>query len=195
MAEEILNLSTVVERPTINVTSKKHKQGKLYELVNLADLGPFEHAAILQRQQELAPLRKLKKLTEPQKRQVKKMLDDMVVLLCPTLEPMVLKELTDEQKEMIIVVWSAHVTVDTGAAEGNRQSRRTTAARSRGSRSSTASAPYMKPETHRAVLDKYERILDRRPPRATLEMLESMGFPVRRVPKKKKATRSRPGVS
>jgi hypothetical protein len=144
MSEEILNLSTIVERSTVNITAKRNAKAKptekLYELRNTADIGPYEYASILHGSQEVERLRALKKLTAAQERQVKKLLDDTVKLVFMTpLEPYVLAALTEQQKEMIVFTWAAHVR---GAAEGNaepnRRSRRTTAASSRGSKRSTA---------------------------------------------------------
>lgn len=137
MSEEIMNLSTIVTRKTINIASKKHKTGKVYELANLADLGPYEHAIIYQRNEELEKLAKAAKPTQAQERQVKKMLDDTVSLIVRDLESAVLKELTSEQKQMVVFAWSAHLEAP-GAAEGKAPSRRTTGRSSRDSKSSTA---------------------------------------------------------
>ena len=138
MSEEILNLSTIVERATINVTSKRFPKGKLYELVNLADLGPYEHAVIAHHSAEVDKLKALKKMTPAQTRQAQKLLDDTVKLVCPTIEPSVLAALTEQQKEMIVVTWSVHISTQ-GAAEGNAPPRRRTGAgSSRLSKRSTA---------------------------------------------------------
>lgn len=139
MTEEILSLSTIVERARINITSKKYPKGKLYELVGLADLGPYEYAVILARQEETGALiGSEEKLTAAQERKLEKALDDIVKLLLPGLEPVVLAALTTQQRTMIVMTWSAHVHAQAGAAEGNRPSRRTTAASSHGSKPSTA---------------------------------------------------------
>lgn len=137
MGTEILNLSTTVERATVNIESKKHPKGKLYEFANLADLGPYEHAVLAQRMVEVNELRKLKKMTAAQQRQIDALLDEMVSMICLKLEPVVLAALTDAQKQWILLTWSARLETP-GAAEGNRKSRRTTAASSRGSSRSTA---------------------------------------------------------
>lgn len=135
---ELLNLSTVVDRATINITSKKHPTGKQYELRNLADVGPYEYALFLHHSREVDELKKLKKLTPAQERSVKKLLDAIVSLVVFGLEPAVLKALTEQQKETIVVSWTALVSSQ-GAAEGNGQKgRRTTAGSSPGSRRSTA---------------------------------------------------------
>lgn len=136
MTESILNLSTIVDRPTITLASKKHPTGKLYECVGLADLGPYEHAIILDRDAKVRPLFAKKRLTAAQKLQLEKALNDTVKLIVPSLEPATLKELTSAQKQNIVIAWSLHVSPR--AAEGNAQSRRTTAASSPGSKRSTA---------------------------------------------------------
>lgn len=135
---EVLTLSTIVERDTINIVSKRHPRGKLYELANLADLGPYEYAIVTARNEELQPLLARKKLTPAQERMLTKALDDVVKLLLLNVEPSVLAALTIQQKEMIVFTWIGQVSKQ-GAAEGNgRPSRRTTAGSSRASKSSTA---------------------------------------------------------
>lgn len=136
---EILDLSTIVKRATVNITSKRHPKGKQYELVNLADLGPYEYAVIVDRNGTVEKLKKLKKLTAAQTRQIARILDEMALLVCPTLEPAVLAELTKEQKEMLVLAWSMHINSAEGdAAADPPVSRRTTGASSRGSKRSTA---------------------------------------------------------
>lgn len=136
---EVLSLSTIVERKTINIESKRHPAGKLYELANLADIGPYEYAIIHQRAAEAEQLRRVKKPTVAQKRRTKKLLDDTVKLVLHGIEPAVLAALSDQQKDMIVVTWSAHLQTQR-AAEGNAPAkpRRTTGASSRASRSSSA---------------------------------------------------------
>lgn len=140
MPEEILNLSTVVERTPINIVSKRFPKGKLYFLRNLADIGPYEYAAIVLADNEVKKLRALKKMTPAQKRLAEKLLDDTVRFVCMDIEPGVLAALTEQQKETIVYAWSEHVAAQ-GAAEGNarpnRKARRTTGASSPGFRSST----------------------------------------------------------
>lgn len=139
MPEEILSLSTIAERQTVNIESKKFPAGKLYEFSNLADLGPFEYGIIVQRDAELAKLRsQKKKLTPTQERLFQKILDDTVKLVVRDVEPFVLAALTPQQKELLVVTWSQLILQ--GAAEGNARtsSRRTTGASSRGSKRSTA---------------------------------------------------------
>lgn len=136
MAEEILHLSTIVDRNTITIDSKQHPNGKTYELTGLADLGPYEYAIIFQRNEELERIGALKKPTEAQERQVRKMLDDSVALVVRGIEPAVVKSLTAEQKQMVLLAWSSQL--ERGAAEGKAPSRRTTGASSRASRRSTA---------------------------------------------------------
>lgn len=140
MGKEILDLSTIVEHPTVNIASKRHPKGKLYELINLADLGPFEYATVLQRHAESRALAEKPKLTAAERRQLEKARADTVKLLVPKLEPTVLAELTPQQQDMLVLAWSAHVQAQ-GSAEGNARSRRTTDGSSRDSRPSTAGRP------------------------------------------------------
>lgn len=135
MSEEILNLSTIVDRKKINIESRRHPKGKLYELASTADLGPYEHANLIRANAQVSPLlAKTSKLTAAEERSVKSLLDSMSKLIVFDIEPTVLSALTIQQKSMIVLVWASTV----GAAEGNRKSRRTTAASSPGSKRSTA---------------------------------------------------------
>ena len=137
MSEPLLSLSTIVSRETIELTSKRHPAGKRYELANLADLGPYEYATLVDRDSEARRLiASKKKLTKAQEARLEQLFDDVLRLLIPSLEPSVLRELTTQQKQMIVLAWAAKVTG--GAAEGNRASRRTGGASSRGSKRSTA---------------------------------------------------------
>lgn len=137
MGENILSMSTVVDRDTITLETKKHPAGEVYELVKLADLGPYEYAILANRNEEVQKLKTVKKPTPAQKQRTKKLLNELVKMVCPAIEKAVLGELTDEQKQWILLTWSARLEA-AGAAEGNPTSRRTTAASPRGSRSSTA---------------------------------------------------------
>lgn len=138
--EPLLKLSTIVKHETIEIESKRHPKGKLYELINLADLGPFEHAQMLMRDAEVRELNALKKPTPAQKKRIDDLSDETMKMLIPSIEPSVLRELTTQQKQSIAFAWVAKITES--APEGpQKPRRRTTAARSRGSRSSTAATP------------------------------------------------------
>lgn len=143
MSDEILNLSTIVKRKTINIESKKHPTGKLYEVVNQADLGPYEYAIVLQRNEQVGPLldkmRGGTRLSPAEQRKLKKALADTVSMIVVDLEPQVLAELTIQQQELIVIAWSAHIQAQMQeTTPGNRQSRSTTAASRPGSKRSTA---------------------------------------------------------
>lgn len=141
MTEEIMNLSTIVERSVMTIKSKKHPKGKVYECANLADFGPFEYAQLAMKSGEVDKLKAVKKPTAAQKRLAEKMLNDVVKMICPSVAPAVLAELTGQQKQMIVINWSLHVQSERdGAAEGNapKPRPRTTAGSSRVSKRSTA---------------------------------------------------------
>lgn len=142
MGEEIVSLSTIAKRKTANIESKKHPGGKLYEFANRADFGPYEYAILMQRNEELGPLlakaKAGKKITPAEERKVKKALDDMVKMILPDLEAAVIRDLKMQQKEMLILIWSASIAAEGASAEGEARNRPTTAGSSRASRSSTA---------------------------------------------------------
>lgn len=145
---EVLDLSTVVEKAHVRIRSRKHPAGKLYELVNIDDLGPFEHQTIVSlhaRASEL--LQSSSALTEPQSRTLTKALGDIVKLLMPGLEPAVLAELTNAKRSQIVQTW-AERNAPPGADPGNAPSRRTTGGSSRSSKRSTA-APRKRGSTPR----------------------------------------------
>lgn len=135
MSEEILDLSTVVERARVRIRTLKQPAGKLYELLNLDDLGPYELAVIKARHGEAVKLLNAeKKLTAPQKRALHKALGDIVAILIPSLEPGVLDEMEQAPRALIVQAWAAR---NAGGDQGNPAGGPTTAASSRASRRST----------------------------------------------------------
>jgi len=133
---ELLDLSTVVERDTVRITSKKHPAGKVYDLVNQDELGPYEYEIISSRHAKTAKLANLtRKMTVVEKRELSKALGDIIKLLVPDLEPAVLSEMEDTQRARIVTAWA----MKSGAAEGEAQAgKSTTANSSRASKPSTA---------------------------------------------------------
>lgn len=139
MSEEILSLSTIVEKATVNIASKLHPRGKLYELVDLDDLGPIEHQKIVVKHAEAAQLLESpKELTEAESRKLGKLLGDVVKILLPSIETKVLNELSNAKRSTILRVWAARQQTASTASDDTPRSRRTTAASSRRSKSSTA---------------------------------------------------------
>lgn len=136
---ELLDLSTIVERNTVRIRSKKHPAGKLYELLNRDDLGVFEHAQIVKmhtRASQLLDLANSRNLKPVEQRELSKALRDVVKLLMPGIEPVVLRELSDTQLAKTVAVWAA---MHQDAPEGNARSRpRTGGGNSRVSKRSTA---------------------------------------------------------
>jgi hypothetical protein len=138
MAEELLSLSTIVDKATVNITSKKHPRGKQYELVDLDDLSPLDHQKIVVKHADATTLMQTEGvLTPTQSRSLEKLLGDIVKILIPTLEPIVLRDLSNGQRSRILRVWAAR---NSGGGEGGATPTRsrTTAASSRRSKSSTA---------------------------------------------------------
>jgi hypothetical protein len=133
---EILDLSTVVERDTVRIRTKKNKPGKLYDLVNLDELGPFEHQTIIAKHAKVAKFASLsRKLTAAEKGQLNKALGDILKLLVLDLEPAVLAEMEDTQRARIVTTWA----LKHGAAEGEEPAGpSTTGGSARASKRSTA---------------------------------------------------------
>jgi len=137
---ELLKLSTIVERQFVTIVTKKHPKGKAYDLVNLDDLGPFEHQTIVTLHGKAAELlQTTSALTEPQANTLRKALGDIVKLLMPSIEPAVLASLSDAKRSQIVQVWAARNTAAEAEA-GNARSRRTTGGSSRNSKGSTAAS-------------------------------------------------------
>lgn len=139
MSEEILALSTVVERATVRISSKRHPAGKLYELLNVQDLGILEHAKVLAAAAVVDRLKIKKRRTPKDERALRLALTESVKLVLPSIEPAVLRELNNAQLEMIVITWGTHGAKD--GEEGNPRRRRTGAASSRASSGSTAATP------------------------------------------------------
>ncbi len=138
---ELLDITTVVQRDTVNIRTKKNPAGKLYELLNIDELGSFEHQAIVNCHGIVQTLSQLKKKpTAAQERQLSKALGDILKLIIPTLEPRVLAEIEDTQRAKIVTAWSIKHATDDGAAEGEdgQASASTTGDSSPASKRSTA---------------------------------------------------------
>jgi hypothetical protein len=140
---ELLNISTVVERDTVTIRSKKHPAGKAYDLVNIEELGAFEYEIIVSRHAKVGKLAHLtRKMTAAEQREINKALADILKLLVIGLEPTVLTEMESAIRARIVTAWA----VKHGAAEGEapagrpkrKPRKRTTAGSSRASRRSTA---------------------------------------------------------
>jgi hypothetical protein len=138
MGKEILDLKTVVDRDTIRIRTKKNPAGKLYEMLNFDELGPYELAMIGSAQERAQELTKTpgKRLTKKQNEEVNRLLSGVVRLLIPEIEPRVLAEMEERQKGQIFQVWAARYQQE--SAEGEEPRRRTTGGSSRASTRSTA---------------------------------------------------------
>lgn len=142
MKKPILSMSAIVDRETIELFSKKHPKGKLYELKSVWDLGPTEHATIIDRNNVCQELLQKTKRTPAQERMLDKALGDVAAILVIGLEPAVLADLTISMRAAILFSWIAANNKSTGeeGADPNprSRSRRTGSGSSRGSKSSTA---------------------------------------------------------
>jgi hypothetical protein len=143
MAEEILDVATVVDRDTVRIRTVKNPEGKLYELVNLIEFGPYEMTKITtlhSRAQEL--LRSGNKLRPAQERELDKALGDILKLIVVGLEPAVLKETVRTVRATIIAAWAIRnapaAPPSAGGDEGEAQRRPTGPSSSRSSSRSTA---------------------------------------------------------
>lgn len=141
---ELLDLSKVVETDTIRLKSKKHTDGKPYDLINRSDLGIFEYHKLQAMQTQAATLTAAitkGPLDAKKKAALMKVLGGLVKLLIPTIEPATLATLTRPEREQIILTWLARHfdPAELGGTEGEAPRRpRTGAASSPGSRRSTA---------------------------------------------------------
>jgi hypothetical protein len=133
MNEEVLDLDTVIVRPTVRIRWGRHKtNGKLYELVDVSDLAIVQHAKIVAlagQVDELNNVELTKKLTVKQIAQRDKALRDVVALLLPTAERAALNALSNGQCEAVLATWSANTAKKKGGAGGPPRTRRSTTAR------------------------------------------------------------------
>lgn len=121
---ELLTINTLVQRDTIPIKSKKHPDGKTYEISNARDFGPMEYAILQQRGREISPLLSKTRLTAKQKARVAEVLDEMVSMIVRDLEPAVRRELTTQEKQMIVLAWTS--AIESGRAEGKARRSRST---------------------------------------------------------------------
>lgn len=118
---ELLDLSTVVDRDTVRIRTKKNPDGNVYELLNLEELGAFEHAVVSKCHQKASSLvgRADRKLTPAEQRTVTKALKDILALIVKDLEPHVLAELDQTQASKIVAAWAMKYSDgDAESAEG-----------------------------------------------------------------------------
>lgn len=137
-ATEVLDLSTIVEKRTIRIRTLAHPDGKLYELLNVDDLGVYDLELLGRHEKLLSELAAVKKPTPAQERALDRALDEMIKLAVPDLEPRVLRELSQSKKAMILKSWAP---AQEGGDPGNAASAPTGGARSRDSKPSTAATP------------------------------------------------------
>ena len=129
--ESIGSLSTIVQRKTFTITSKKHPRGHIYDVADPSDFGPVEYAVLVEKQQLAQELQKKSRLTTREKTRMREALDDVVRMLMPKIEPEVLAEMNEQQKTNFVLTW---ILATTQEKPGNRQARRQ-AARSKTSTS------------------------------------------------------------
>lgn len=125
--KELLDLSTVVERDTIRITSKLHKDGKAYEVAHPDDFSIIQLEKIGQLQgvsQTLQTAASKRKLKPAEERQLQKSLKDTVALIVPGIEPTVLRVLTDTMCLRIVGVWQANAPATKETDSGNAGRRR-----------------------------------------------------------------------
>jgi predicted GTPase len=127
VTKELLDLSTVVARDTIRITSKLHKDGKSYEVAHPDDFSIYQLEKIGQLQvvsQTLQTAASKRKLKPAEERQMAKALHDTVALIVPAMEPTVLKALTDTMCLRIIGVWQSNAPELKETDQGNAGRRR-----------------------------------------------------------------------
>lgn len=137
---ELLDLSTIVERRTVRITSKVHRDGKLYELLNEQELSAWDGARLQTGVRALTAFDLTKTPTAAQQRAYTKALRNIVSVIAPSIEEKVLGDLRDAQLLAIFGVYSL-ADETAGGDSGNARGARTSGASSRGSRGSTAATP------------------------------------------------------
>lgn len=136
MGNEILSLSTIVDKDTLTLASKRHPRGKSYDFVSRDDLSPLKHELLVTKYQEAATLLNAKRLTVAQESKLLALFGEVVRILVPRLEPTVLAELTIGQRSKVVKAWADN---NGGGEDSPGPSERpTTAASARRSRGSTA---------------------------------------------------------
>jgi hypothetical protein len=130
---ELLSLSTITKRDTITIASKKYPDGKVYEIKNKADFGPFEWALFVHRAEEAQTLLTKKRPTKKDEQRADDIIGEFVKMIVHDLEPATFRELTKQHRQSIWFTWFMAIT---GAAEGNAPTASTTrtARRSSGSK-------------------------------------------------------------
>ena len=121
MSKHLLDISTVVDRDTVGISTKKNPTPKIYELLNLDELGAYEYAVISKAREKTRALlgRTDRKLTPAEKRTATKALKDILSLIVKDLDPHVLAEIDQTQAAKIVAAWAMkYVEDDAESAEG-----------------------------------------------------------------------------
>lgn len=115
----LLDLSTVVDRPQVRITSQAHPDGRLYELVLPDELGIEHHQRIQHYAGKASKLQNKspERLTQSEAQMLTAALDDVLAMVCPALD--VADELSDQQKATVVQTWiDINPETDGGDSEG-----------------------------------------------------------------------------
>lgn len=120
MTQEVLDLSTLVDRPKVRVVSKVHPQGRLYDMHLPGELSVIEHQTIAARHKDVVKLKDKgpEKLTAKEARLLSSLLNDMLTIVLPDLEGEVADDLNDVQKTQVIERWQNLLEPDKGGGDG-----------------------------------------------------------------------------
>lgn len=141
MGKELLDLSTLVDRDTINIKSKLHPEGRLYSLKAQKELSIYDTATLESRSEELGDIDLKKKPSPGQARKHTAALRAMVSLIMLDIEPAVVDSLSDVQMLAIWGVYQGAFERPGESGEGKAPGGQTSAAKSRASKGSTVATP------------------------------------------------------
>lgn len=138
MSRELLDLSTIVDRPTVRIRSKLHPQGKSYEILAPNELSLYQTAVVEAKAGSLDDLDVTRKPTAAQERARRKSLLDLVEIVAPSIEEKVRRGLSDVQLLAIYGAFAGLLDQDEDGDSGNAVAARTSGGSSRASNGSTA---------------------------------------------------------
>lgn len=100
----ILELDALTNREHVLIRSELHPDGRLYEMLNVDELGVLAHQRIGQSYQTVLTLQEKSPdtLSPNEAKQLKKALDDAVTIILPDLEKEVLQALSDHKLAAIV---------------------------------------------------------------------------------------------
>lgn len=106
--KQVLDLSTIVDRPKVRIVSELHPDGQFYDMRTRDEMSVIEHQKVSERYRwviEELETQDPAEMSEKQARMLTEALNDITRLVLDGIEPQVLAALDDGKKGLILRAW------------------------------------------------------------------------------------------